>query len=58
MEDLNTEKLEKKFLSYDLKIDNIDDFKTILDKVKKDIEQVESSLTQLSNFELKISLAK
>lgn len=41
-----------------LKVKNTNDFEKLIEKLKKEVEQVNETLTQLDNFELEVELSE
>lgn len=44
-----------KNISIDMRVDNLSDFRKLLNRGKKEAEQLEKTLAQLQNFDFKIS---
>lgn len=42
-------------ISIDMRVDNLSDFRKLLNRGKKEAEQLEKTLAQLQNFDFKIS---
>lgn len=42
-------------ISVDIRVDNLSDFRKLLNRGKKEAEQLEKTLAQLQNFDFKIS---
>lgn len=48
-------KCREKDISFDMRVDNLSDFRKLLNRRKKEAEQLEKTLAQLQNFDFKIS---